>query len=201
MKPIKAFLIKGLIRIAKIGKHCKLLNLILMKTIKTVLVTLLMAVSFNGFGQIDAITQFFDKYINDENFTVVYISPKMMEMIATIAEDDPEADEINEVLTGIEGIRILTTEVNTLMYYEEALKTLQLNKYELLMQVRDQDENVRFLVRDDGPRVKELLLLVGGNDNFVLLSFVGDIDLKKISKLGKSMEIEGLEHLEELEDE
>jgi hypothetical protein len=67
------------------------------------------------------------------------------------------------------------------------------------MQVRDQEENVRFLVKENGPKVKELLLLVGGSDSFVLMSFVGDIDLKKISQLGKSMDIEGLEHLEELE--
>ena len=60
---------------------------------------------------------------------------------------------------------------------------------------------MRFLVKDDGPKVKELLLLVGGADSFVLMSFVGDIDLKQISKLSKSMDIEGLEHLEELEED
>lgn len=172
-----------------------------MKFTKFIIVMFLGAIAINGFGQKDAITRFFNKYIEDEHFTVVYISPKMMEMVTTFTEDSKDADELNQLLSGIEGIRILTTETNALKYYEEALKTLEINEYELLMQVRDEGENVRFLVKDDGPKVQELLLLVGGSDSFVLMSFVGDIDLKQISKLGKSMDIDGLEHLEELEDE
>jgi len=172
-----------------------------MKSVRIVFVLLLAAISINSFGQKDAITRFFDKYIDDEKFTVVYISPKMMEMVVTMADEGEDADEVNEILGGIEGIRILTTEENTLQYYKEAVSTLQLNEYELLMQVRDEGENVRFFVKDEGPKVQELLLLVGGSDSFVLMSFVGNIDLKKISKLGDSMDIEGLEHLEELEED
>jgi hypothetical protein len=171
-----------------------------MKTIRSIFFLLFALMTFTGFGQSDAISKFFDKYVDDEQFTVVYISPKMMEMVVDLSEEEGDAAEVDEVLSGIKGIRILTTEQNTLQYYKEALSVLELNQYEVLMQVRDGDENVRFLVKDEGPRVKELLLLVGGEDDFVLISFVGDIDLKKISKLGDKMDIEGLEHLEELEE-
>ena len=108
---------------------------------------------------------------------------------------------MEDLLSKLDGIRILTTEETPLVYYKEVLSTLQLNEYELLMQVRDQDENIRFLVKDDGPVVSELLLLVGGKNEFVLMSFAGEIDIKEISKLGKTLNIEGAEHLEELEEE
>ena len=149
-------------------------------------------------AQTDAISRYFNKYLEDDRFTVVYVSPQMIQMVSTMSEesDDPEAKEI---LAGLQGIRILTTETTPLKFYEEALKTLTLKDYEVLMEVRDKDENVRFLAQKNGPKIKELLLLVGGSDNFVFMSLVGEIDLKQISKLSKSMEIEGLEHLEELE--
>ena len=70
------------------------------------------------------------------------------------------------------------------------------------MTVRDEGENVHFWVKDDcGNIINDLLLLVGGADDLVLLSFVGNIDLKKISKLASSVDIDGLEHLEKLDEE
>jgi len=40
----------------------------------------------------------------------------------------------------------------------------------------------------------------GGNDEFMLLSLFGEIDLKKISSIGKKMNIEGLDKLERIKD-
>jgi vacuolar-type H+-ATPase subunit F/Vma7 len=171
-----------------------------MKLFKIIAVLLFGIISVNGFGQKDAITRFFDKYIDDENFTVVYISPKVFDMISTMSDEAEDIDEMKKVLSDLEGIRILTTELDAEKYYKEALNTLRINEYELLMQVRDKNENVRFFVKDNGPVVSELLLLVGGKEDFVLMSFVGKIELKNISKLSKSLNIEGAEHLEELED-
>ena len=48
--------------------------------------------------------------------------------------------------------------------------------------------------------INELLLLVGGKDEFVMVSFIGNIDLNKISKLAKVLDVEGAEHLDKLED-
>jgi hypothetical protein len=48
--------------------------------------------------------------------------------------------------------------------------------------------------------VTELLLVLGGKDECALISIQGDIDMKNISKLAKSMNIEGMENLEKMED-
>ncbi len=151
-----------------------------------------------SFGQADAIEKYFDKYIDDENFTMVYVSPKMFEMIAKVTPDDMDSD-VKDVIDNLEGLRILTTEYNTDAFYKEAKSMINTKEYEILMTVRDEGTNVEFLVKDTGDIINELLLLVGG-DEFVLMSFVGDIDLDKIAKLANDIDIDGLEHLDNLDD-
>jgi hypothetical protein len=65
--------------------------------------------------------------------------------------------------------------------------------------VRDGQENVRIWSRDKGTIIEELLLLVGSPDEFVLLSLTGKIDLDKISELSNTLDVQGLEHLDKLE--
>jgi len=152
----------------------------------------------SSFGQSDAIEKYFDKYMDDENFTVVYVSPKMFEMVAKIAPEDLDSDT-KDVIKDLKGLRILTTDYNTKAFYKEAKSLIDTKEYEILMTVRDEGTNVEFLVKDQGDIINELLLLVGG-DEFVMMSFVGDIDLNKISKLANSIDIDGMEHLDNLND-
>jgi len=71
----------------------------------------------------------------------------------------------------------------------------------MLMKVRDGEENIKFLLREneDSKVIEELLLLVGGEDNFVMVSLVGIIDLSKIGKLSNAVDMEGLEYLDKLD--
>jgi len=166
---------------------------------------LFLGISFNAQAQSDAIEKYFEKYVDDERFTVVYISGKMFSMISKIAPedivDDPEAEAALEVAKDIKGLKILTSDEVGPELYKEAIGLINTKEYETLMTVRDGGENVRFLVKDTGDIINELLLLVGGEENFVLLSFVGNIDLNKISKLANQIDIDGAEHLEKLEDD
>lgn len=164
---------------------------------KLLFLGLFMAVSAMAFSQDDAISKYFEKYMDDEDFSVVYISGRMFGMFAEVEDDDHDA---KRAMQGIKGLRILTTEKNAASLYKEALRKFNVSEYEELMKVRSGKENVNFFIREEGDVVKELLLLVGGDDgsDFVLLSFVGDINLKEISKLSDSMDIDGLEHLDKV---
>jgi hypothetical protein len=44
-------------------------------------------------------------------------------------------------------------------------------------------------------------MVVGGKENFVMLSLYGEIDLKNISKIAQEMRVEGLEKLSEIDKE
>ena len=154
-----------------------------------------------SFGQQDAIDKYFSKYKDNDDFTVVYISPKMFSMISKLDDDDLD-DDMRDAIKGVRSLKILTTDRDGIKFYKEAKSLINTSEYEVLMTVRDDDSDIEFLVKDseDGNVVNELLLLVGSVDDFVLLSFFGDIHLDKLSKLAESIEIDGMEHLDKLDD-
>lgn len=168
-------------------------------------VIFLLAVFLSAFqvsqAQNDAITRFFEKYTEDERFTVVYVSPKMFQMVSKIETDDEDWNKVRDVVKDLGGLRVLVADSisNGSELYKEALSKVPAAEYSELLTVRDGKENVRFWIRDDGGTViHELLLLVGAPDEFVMLSFTGKIDLNKISSLSKTLDIKGAEHLDKV---
>jgi len=57
---------------------------------------------------------------------------------------------------------------------------------------------VRFMIREVGGRIAELVMVTGGHGSSVV-SIRGDLDLKTIASLSHSMGIEELEGLEKVE--
>ncbi len=166
-----------------------------MKKLHLIIIFLFAGIALTA--QNNAIDKLFSDYLNNDDFTVVSISGKMLNMIA----DSDDEDEADDILSSLKSINILTTEKAPMDFYKKAKSKLYDNNFEELMKVRDKDSNVLFMVREsDGKKVKELVLLVGENDNTVLMSFTGDIRLDKISKLGKSLNIDGAENLEKLDE-
>jgi hypothetical protein len=81
-------------------------------------------------------------------------------------------------------IRILAPDDNAMKvdnFYELVIKDLDLTKYEEFMQVKESDQAVRMLVRMDGDRFKEFLLIVGGKDN-AIIQIKGDMSLQEARK-------------------
>lgn len=168
---------------------------------KITLILSFMLVSLVTMAQRDAVDVLFDKYAGKDGFTTVIISSKMFSLFQDMEVED---DEFNKMMSGLESIRILATDETmddkTINFYDEVMKELNENDYEELMVVKEKDHDVKFLIKERNGRVAELLLVAGGKggDN-ALISIRGDIDLKTISKLARSMDIEGMDQLEKLE--
>ena len=64
-------------------------------------------------SQNNAIDRFFSAYENNENFTVVFVSPKMFEMVAKATNDSKNSD-IKELVKDIRGLKILSTKKDPL---------------------------------------------------------------------------------------
>jgi hypothetical protein len=144
--------------------------------------------------QLDAISTYFSEYVDDQRFTAVYVSGKMFELFndANIDLDEIDEDEMKailEVVRDVKGIRVLHTDETPLKFYEEAKRRISTDSYELLFKVRTKDgQNVEGFVQDENAVVSELFLLVGAADSFVMLSFVGNIDLSKIADLQRALD-------------
>jgi hypothetical protein len=173
-----------------------------MKKMKLMFGVLALALLVPTFGysqsQANVIDKYFQQYVDSEDFTVVYISGKLFEMIGRLdidkeslsIEDDADMEAIMDIAREMKGLRILTTDKNPEKYYQEAKAKINTKEYEVLMTVRSPDgDNVEFLVQEnkETKKISELLLLSGG-DEFVLLSFVGNLDMEKIVRLAKEMD-------------
>jgi hypothetical protein len=149
----------------------------------------------------DAIQRYFAEYADDPQFSSVVISSKMFQLFSSIDPQSAGGKEFADAISGIRGIRIVASEEVT----DGKATFTKVNKkigaeYEILMSVDEKDEKVRFFIRDEGPVIKELLMLVGGDSKLFIMSISGDIDLKKISALSKSMNVGGMNYLENLND-
>jgi hypothetical protein len=84
-------------------------------------------------------------------------------------------------------------------YYTEALSVVSKNKYDELMSVRDKDKDMKFYIKETSPgKIGEFVMLIGSNTEFYIISLFGEIDLKQISKIGRKLNVGGLEHLEKM---
>ncbi len=165
---------------------------------------LMMLMSIGVFAQDNAIAKFFSKYQDDETFSQVTISSKMFSLLTDMDIDDPEDKEVIDAISKLKGLRILAKDNarDGRVLYKEAMALLPVKDYEELMSVRDDDKDMKFFIRSGSSagKIAELVMVMGGNDDFMVLSLFGEIDLKQIGKIGSKMDIDGLENLHRLDD-
>jgi Domain of unknown function (DUF4252) len=167
---------------------------------KIIAVAGLMMVMTGVFAQ-DAISKFFSKYQTDESFSQVTVSGKMFGLFTNMEAETAEDKEILDAISKLKGLRILAKEDarNARILYKEAFTLIPMKEYEELMSVRDKDKDMKFLIKESGGKISELLMVMGGNEQFMVLSLFGEIDLKQVSRIGKKMDVKGLEHLDKMD--
>ena len=163
---------------------------------KLALYIILAALPLSAFCQKSPVDELFEKYDGKDGFTSVYISSKMFSLLARL---DTEDEEFQNLVTRIKSIRILSIDsaqnVSGLNFSVELLPKLNRTGFEELMTVREEDGEVRFMIREVAGRIAELVMVTGGRGSSVV-SIRGDLDLKTIASLSDSMGIEELEGLE-----
>lgn len=168
-----------------------------MKQIIAIMILVIAAPAVRGQ---DVISKFFTKYQNDETFTNVNISSKMFGLFTDLEASTPEDKEVLNAISKLKGLKILAKENarNSRDLYKEALSLIPKN-FEELMSVRDKDKDMKFMIQENGGKISEMLMVVGGNEEFMIMSLFGEIDLKQISRIGSKMNIKGLENLHNMD--
>ena len=144
----------------------------------------------------------FSDYETNENFTRVSISKKMFELIANLDPDDDEEKDLIESVSRLDGLKIIVADSseNPAALYKDAMKRIP-KRFEELMTVNDESEKIIFMIDEKDGRVKELIMVMKGDNEFVLLDLFGDIDLKEIAKISRKMNIDHLDKLEKLDED
>ena len=155
---------------------------------KKILLLVLCLLPWLAEAQTEVIEQFYEKYRQDDRFSRVYISPKLMQMAggflsSNAEEKDEDAENLMELITKIKGIRILSAEkIGGLALFNEAMGD-----------VRDKESSLKFMVREEGGRIKELLMVSGSTSEFTFMSMQGDFTYQDLNMLSENTSLPGME--------
>jgi glutathione peroxidase-family protein len=150
-------------------------------------------------AQTNPIDELFSKYSEKQGFTVVSISGKMFSMFENQNPENKDADNIISRLKSIKILSVEDTLLNkTINFYTELSKKLDLSVYEELMVVKEGQNTTKFLIRQNGKVISELLVVSGGPNGNSLISIKGDLNLKNISDLSKTIDIQELKELDKM---
>ena len=173
---------------------------------KIILIIVIAFVPFMGNAQ----TSIFNSYAGNDDVTTISVSKKAFQLSAKIGGVSDEARKYAEMVEGLDGLKVFTTENKSIaadMQNKVKSYLKSSNLYELFS-VNDKDADVKIYVKEgrDEDHVKELLMFVNGIEKHagkiegrsaeaVIVSLTGDIDLNKIAELTEGLNISGSEHL------
>ncbi len=157
-------------------------------------------------AQTSSAVALFDKYGGKEGYTTVSISKELFGMFADMESDDPEMVEVKAMMEQLEGIKILMYETEAdgdaeLAKFKGEVGKLQVEGFTELMVVKQTGEEVKFLSKKKGDKIGELLLVINGEKEAGFIVITGTIDMSTIGKLSKTMNFEGMDKLEQLNEE
>jgi hypothetical protein len=153
-----------------------------MKKLLWILILLTSLSVTNGQKSIDAL---FNRYAGRDGFVTVTISGNLLKL-ACLLDDDREENSLPGEITEIRILVQENKEMEVENFYDLVIRDIYVKDYEEFMRVKESDQDLRMLVRSDGNRFKEFLLIAGGEDNFII-QIKGDMTYKEARKLSSDM--------------
>lgn len=169
-----------------------------MKKIEILIIVLVVPVLLAA--QNTPIDKLFEKYYGHEGFTTVLVNSEMFEVLSKLEKVEGEIEgEACDVFKNINRIRVLAQEdegkeMEGINFMDE-LKGVDFGEYKELVVVKESDEEVLILAKEESDRIAEFLVIVSGDEN-VLVSIEGRFTMEDLSGLS---ELEGLDGLDGLE--
>ncbi len=160
----------------------------------------IMLFSLSGMAQSTVVSKYFDKFSGNEDFTKVTVNSKMFSLFTELDAETTDEKDFLEAVSKIDGLKIIAADSveNAKELFAQVCIDISKDGYEELMTVEDGDEDMKFSIKEKNGKIEELIMVVGGKKSFVLLSLYGEIDLKNVSKIAKTMKINGLENLNKI---
>jgi hypothetical protein len=140
------------------------------------------------------IDKLFEKYYGKDGFTTVLVTKDMFEVIANMEE---EKGDIEGTLGKVQRVRVIAQEdeadVEGVNFMDE-LKGAEFDDYKELVVVKEADQQVLVLAKEEDGKIRELLVIVGGEDN-VLVSVEGNFTMDDLEALGDLDGLDKLDHI------
>jgi hypothetical protein len=138
-----------------------------------------------AYGQ-KSIDDLFEKYAGRDGFTTVTINGNLLKLAHCLGSNDDE----NSLPASITEIRVLAQEDKGMKvdnFYNLVINDINLKNYDEFMRVKKSDQDLRMLVRSEGNKFKEFLLIAGGENN-ALIQIKGNMTYAEAKKFAKDAE-------------
>lgn len=135
---------------------------------------------------------FYDKYKRYEGVMNFSFPGWLFDFGAKIAKPFAENEEDKaaiDIIKKIEKVNLLVMEnanVIPKVDYEKFVRDLKkFDRFENLISVKEKDNLVNILIREENKRIKNLVIAVSEKDNFVLISLKTDLKLEALNEIIK----------------
>ena len=165
---------------------------------KNILIILLaLVISAPLFGQTRVINRFYNKYKHEENVTNIKVKGWLLKMAGNFADDETA----EKMLKKITQLRVLVIEGQDKVAkkdYTKLVEDVKKKDFEEILRMRDGLTSIRALVKSNGDDISNVLLLIDGEDEFIMLSLEGNLKFSDLKSL--NFDVDGgdaFEHLPE----
>lgn len=156
------------------------------------LISMLLTVSLNA--QQSSVESIFKNFEGKDGITTVHLTSDLMKMASDVDVNDKE---MNSVFGMISEVRILSFDKavsEDKVAFKTMVKSLSTNNYKELLTVKEKNQDIRLLAKDNNGKISEMLMLITGENHPALIYITGDIELSKLKKLSGKVNIQGFQH-------
>ena len=150
--------------------------------IRIILCVAMMVLSLQANAQVKE----FEKYADTKNVTYVFISKYMLRMVGKASYPSVPGVNTQSIMNKLNGIQIISSEEEaaTARLKTETQSIIKQGKYELLMQVDENDEKVRIYHRE-GKQQSAVVMMADEDGEFSVIVFSGTFTLEDVMTLTK----------------
>jgi len=133
-----------------------------------IIILAVLGISLSVFAQPRGINRLYNTYSGEEGVVSMTLPGFVLRFAANVGDlEGPE----RELLHSIRSMKLLTIEDNELyrnVNFAREVRFTPGDGYELLLEVHDEDDDVLIIARRDNDVYKDLIIVVGGEDNVIV---------------------------------
>lgn len=151
---------------------------------RTLICTLIMLLSSLT---VNAQVEEFEKYSDMKNVTYVYISKAMLTLAKGLTTPSVPGMDMKNAFGKLNAIQIITTENKAARakLKAEVADVVKRDKYEMLMQVDEDDSKVRIYFKD-GKKQSVILMSTDESNETSVIAFSGTFKIEDVQKMAES---------------
>jgi hypothetical protein len=149
-------------------------------------------------AQSSYIKHFYNKYKSEAEVTNINMGSFLIRMVGTFSDDE----DAKKILKKVSHLRMLMMEDDNLVSpeaYTSLIRGIRSDDFEELIQIRDKGQRIDFFLREDEEdTITDILMILRGDDEFLLLSLEGALQFSDLNNI--SIDIEGGNYFSRLPD-